>query len=167
MLNQHHPTEVFYMEHRSSRARRHMGSTPPSARRESEEPKLFRSILKSVLITIGIAACLITVASLALSFTPDPNALIPPVALGVCAATALLGGFLASRIHGSAALICGLLNGGIVMALMLLLSPLFRSYSSAYSAVISALLRATFLACSVAGAFLASHLASRKKPKRR
>ena len=167
MLNQHHPTEVFYMEHHSKRSRHRTLPASPSSRRESGEPNLFRSILKSVLITIGIATGLITVASLALSFTPDPNALIPPVALGVCAATALLGGFLALRIHGSSALICGLLNGGIVMALMLLLSPLFRSDSSAYSAVISALLHATFLACSVAGAFLASHLVSRKKPKRR
>ena len=166
MLNQHHPTEVFYMEHHSKRPRRVLPASH-SPRRESAEPHLFRSILKSVLITIGIAAGLITVASLALSFTPDPNALILPIALGVSAATALSGGFLALRIHGSAALICGLLNGGVVMALMLLLSPLFRSHSSAYSAGIAALLHATFLACSVAGSYLASHLASRKKPKRR
>ena len=155
------------MEHHSTRIHRPHRSSSPSARRENSDPVLLRSICKSIVITIGIALGLITVAALALSFTPDPNALILPVSLGVCAVTSFMGGFISLRIHGSGALICGLLNGGIVMALMLLLSLLFRSYASAHSTLVSALLHTAFLALSVAGAFAASYTKGPKKQKRR
>ena len=131
--------------------RRQTAKKPP----EEETLSLWvRHLAKGGLITVVAALGLTLIASLIAYFAPDPNALIRPLSLIAAALTALIGGFATVRIHRHAALLCGLLNGSVLTALMMLVSLFFTHYSSGYSAGISALLHTAFLLCSVAGACL-------------
>lgn len=129
----------------------------PAQRNQPEEdsPALWgKHLTKSLLITLAASLILMLVGALVAYFTPDPNALVHPLSLSCAALSALIGGFAAVRIHKHSALLCGLLNGSLATALMMLFSLFFRGYSSGYSAGISAMLHAAFILFSVAGAFL-------------
>ena len=130
---------------------------------EEDSPALWvRHIGKSLLITL-LAAVLLTVSlSLVAYFYSDPDRLIRPLGLFASGLTALIGGFAATRIHGHAALLCGLFNGSCTMALMILLSLFLGGHAAGYSVGISLLLHVGFLALSVLGAYLGL----RKKPKK-
>lgn len=136
------------------------------ARTQPEEESLslwVKHLGKSLVITLIAGTALTLIGSLIAYFTPDPNSFIRPMAIVAAALTALIGGFAALRIHGHAALMCGLLNGSLTTALMILVSLFFKDYSSGYSAGISCLLHTAFLLLSVMGAYLGL----RRKPKRR
>ena len=105
------------------------------------------------------------IAALIAYFSADPDSLTLPLGLAASALTALIGGFSAVRIHGHAALLCGLLNGAAMTALMMLVSLFFTSLSVGHSALISALLHTAFILLSVAGAYIGISQKS-KKPKR-
>ncbi len=141
---------------RRTRASGEVKSTLPSA----------RHILKSMAITLGVGLLLLLSLSLALYFSPSPSPMIQPAGLVAAALTALIGGFAASRIHGQSALLCGLINGAGLMAIMLLLSLFFAKHASAYSAAISCLLHACVPVLSVAGAYLGLRRAPKKKKRK-
>ena len=113
-----------------------------------------KKTLKAFLITLAVGAGLILLCSLAAYFMPDPDPMIHPLAYAAAALTALIGGIVAGRIHGSAPAVCGLTNGLLLLALMLLLSLFFRSLASGYTAWVSALLHAAVLLLSFAGALI-------------
>ena len=131
---------------------------PAAAGRRQQEtasPAEFpKKALRAFLVTLAIGAGLILLASLGAYFMPDPDPMIRPLAYAAAALTALLGGFAAGKLHGSAPAVCGLVNGLLLLALMLLLSLFFRSHASGYPAWASALLHAAVLALSFAGALL-------------
>lgn len=141
-------------KHRAPNARpvrRPAAKKPP----EEESPALWvKHLSRSMLVTLAAALVLTLGSSLIAYFTPNPNALVRPLSFVAAALTALIGGFAAVRIHKHAALLCGLLNGSLATALMMLVSLFFTAHSSGYSAGISALLHAAFILFSVAGAFL-------------
>ena len=114
-------------------------------------PKL---LLKGSAITIGIGFAMTVVTSLIAYFSTDPNTLIRPLAWGASAITALIGGFITTRLHKHSALICGLFSGGMMTCMMILASLFLKSFASGYSTLISALLHTGFILLSVAGAFL-------------
>lgn len=128
---------------------------------------LIRHIAKSTMIAIGIGACLLLVFSLALYFSPDPTPMIRPFGWIAAALTAFAGGFTASRIHGHGALICGLINGSVLTALMLLLALPCAHQASSYSAIVSCLLHVAFFAFSLAGAYLGLRRVPQKKKRKR
>ena len=127
----------------------------------TEVKNLPRDLCKSTLITLGLGALLLLVASLLLSFTADPLPLTLPVGMGIAAITAFLGGWVALRIHGQSALLCGLCNGSICLAVFLLLSLGIKELAS-HSSTLSLLLHLGFPLLSVAGAY-----AGRPSPKKR
>lgn len=139
--------------HRTATARpvRRRSANPP----EEDSPALWaKHLFKSLLIT-ALAALLLTVGSALIAyFSADPAALVRPLGLITAALTAVIGGFAAVRIHRRAALFCGLLNGSLATALMILVSLFFTGHSSGYSAGISALLHTAFILFSVMGSFL-------------
>ena len=112
-----------------------------------------KHLTKSLLITLAASLILMLGGSLIAYFTPDPNALVRSLSLACAALSALIGGFAAVRIHRHAALLCGIFNGSLATALMMLLSLFFTSYASGYSAGVSAMLHAAFILFSVAGSF--------------
>ncbi|MBQ9784036.1 MAG: TIGR04086 family membrane protein [Clostridia bacterium] len=126
-----------------------------------------RHILKSLAVTCGAGLLLILSLSLALYFSPNPSPLVQPVGLIAAALTALIGGFAAARIHGQSALLCGLINGIGLLAIMLLLSLFFAKHTSAYSALVSCLLHACVPVLSVAGAYLGLRRTPKKKKRKR
>ena len=141
-------------------AKAHSKKAVPPHREEDSLRARLQSTAKSAGITLGIGALLLLAATLALYFSPDPNPLIRPLGLLAAALTALLGGMIAIRIHKTAPLPCGLLNGSAVMAIMMVLSLFLGNYASALSATLAALLHVAFLLLSVLGACI-----GRKRPK--
>ena len=137
-----------------------------NTKNQPEEDSLalwIRHLSKSLAIT-ALAALLFTLGSALIAyFTPDPAALVRPLGLVASALTACIGGFAAVRIHRHAALLCGLFNGSLATALMMLLSLFFTAHASGYSAGISALIHAAFILFSVAGAFLGLPKAEKRK----
>ena len=132
-----------------------------------ETPVLWiKHLCKSFLITIASGFGLLLALSLAAYFYSDPNLLIHPMALIVAGLTALIGGIAAVRIHGHSALICGLLNGCILLGVMLLLSLFFKGQGIGYSAGVSCLLHAGIPVLSVAGAYLGLRRSPKKRSRR-
>ena len=134
-------------------------------RREEGGAQVSGKILKSFLFTLALGCGLLLLASLAVYFTPNPSPLIRPLGIAIAALTALGGGFLSGRIQGQNALFYGLCNGTLLLALMLLLSLLFRSLASGYSLWLSAALHAMIPLVSILGAILGTH--QKPKPKKR
>ena len=141
-------------------------SRPVSPSPDEESPALWvKHIGKSLLISVCAGLMLSLIAALIAYFSADPDSLTLPLGLAASALTALIGGFSAVRIHGHAALLCGLLSGSAMTALMMLISLFFTSFSIGHSALISALLHTVFILLSVAGAYIGINQKS-KKPKR-
>ena len=124
-----------------------------------------KHLLKSLGITLLTALVLLLLASLAAYFSPDPAKMVQPLALLSSLLTALVGGFAAVRIHGHSALLCGLCNGMLFLALMLPTSLFFTPFASGYSALISCLLHVAFLLLSMLGGYLGLKKGKPKKKK--
>ena len=127
---------------------------------------LVKHIGLSVLLTSLVSVLLVTVFSLLAYFGTDSDKWTMPLGLVASALTALFGGMIASRIHGHSALICGLLNGSLMMALMMLLSLLMIKSAYGYSAGISCLIHTAFLLFSVAGAYLGAPKADKTRKRK-
>ena len=131
---------------------------------ESGSELFFPHLLKGLAVTVGAGiGCLLTLSAIAY-YCADPSALIPFFALLGAGFTALIGGFSTARLHKHAALLCGLGNGGLLLALMLLLSLGFSKNGSGYSTAISLLLHTGIPILSILGAYLGL---PKSAPKRR
>ena len=135
------------------------------SKKEDASAALLLDLIKSMAVTLLIGLLSLLICSLLAYFTEDPNAFIQPLGILSAAITAFGGGFAAMRFHRQSALLCGLLNGCALMAVMLLLSLAFASQASHYSMPISLLLHLSLPILSVFGAFLGVPRA--KKPKKR
>ncbi len=133
----------------------------PSKAASSSHTVFSKETLRAFLITLAIGGGLILVMSLGAYFHPDPDSIIHPLAYVAAALTAFFGGFTAGKLRGNAPAICGLVNGILLTAVMLLLSFFFLSESSGYSALISTLLHTAVPVLSVLGAVVGI-----KKPQR-
>jgi putative membrane protein (TIGR04086 family) len=130
---------------------------PPSRTQgedDSSASTFFRHVAKSLAVSLLAGAGLVFAFSLLVYFLPDPNTAIKPLALTAAALTALIGGFAAVRIHGHAALLCGLCNGMLLMGGMILASLFLGAHASGYTALQSCLLHVAFLLLSVLGSYL-------------
>ncbi len=122
-----------------------------------------KQLLRATLISLAIGLVLLIGLSLAAYFYADPDALVRPLGLVAAGLTAMVGGFATVRIHGDSALICGLLIGSILTALMMLASLFCTALSSEYSVGISALLHLGFMLLSVVGAYIGLKKTQKKK----
>ena len=105
---------------------------------------------------------LLFAAGLAVYFLPDPDPAIRPVALLISFLVAFVGGVISGRIHRAAPALCGTLNGCLLLALMLLLSLIFRDSAFGYSLGIALLLHALIPLLSLAGALFGVRKKGRK-----
>lgn len=134
--------------------RQHSKKRTPAKSPATEGAIFTKQTFKAFLITLAIGAGLILTLSLGAYFHPDPDSIIRPLALIAAALTAFFGGFTAGKLRGGAPAICGLINGILLTAVMLLLSLCFRAYSSGYSQLVSTLIHAAVPVLSFAGALL-------------
>ena len=128
---------------------------------------LMRNAAKSFLLSLATGAILLLLFSLIAYFQADPSVLILPLGLAAVGLTGFLGGVFLVRLHKHSALICGLLNGTLVEAFLLLLSLFFSKHASGYSLPVALLIHAGFLLLSVLGAFLGLPKPEKKKPLKR
>ena len=142
----------------SARPNHHKPLHRPQNRTQSEDDAsasvFLRHIGKSLAVSILSGATLMLAFSLLAYFLPNPNVAIKPLALTAAALTALIGGFASVRIHGHAALLCGLCNGTLLMGGMILASLFLGAHASGYNALQSCLLHVAFLLFSVLGSYL-------------
>ncbi|MBE6589302.1 MAG: TIGR04086 family membrane protein [Ruminococcaceae bacterium] len=129
--------------------------SPKRQAADSGSSSLFLHAAKGFLISILSSLILMLLASLAAYFSPDPGRLIPIQGILIAYLTSFIGGFSAVKLHGHSALLCGLITGCMLTALLLLLSLFFRGSATPYSTWISLLLHATLLLASPVGAYLA------------
>ncbi len=160
MINQNHSS-------RNKREKSIAHSRSNTTAQETASSHLATHLATSFGITILIGMLLLLVCTAIAYFCPDPNATVQVFGLIASALTALFGGFTSIKLHKHSALFCGLLNGLLVSAFMLLLSLFFAKYASGYSAGISCLLHMIFLVFSVLGAYLGLPKSSSKKKKKR
>jgi putative membrane protein (TIGR04086 family) len=151
------------------KVKRHPKKTVPvvrrqeKAREEASPAQFFKNAFHALLWSIGTAILLCVAAALAAYYSPDPTRIILPLGLSASALTALLGGMIAIRTHGHGALLAGLSNGALLMALMILGSLFCKPLATGYATWLSLLLHAIFLCLSVVGATLGR----RRTPKRK
>ena len=169
MLYQQIPYGGFFMN--TTAKRNPKAKHTPHARKstaESTAANFMKALFKSISITLGIGTVLLISASLAAYFYVDPATIIRPLALSASALTAFTGGIVAARMHQkSSALACGLRNGGILIALMILISLFLKPYASGYSAIVSLILHAAFLLLSVIGATVGKRSPQKKRHTRK
>ena len=134
---------------------------------EDSPALLMRNAAKSLALTVLFSLVLLLALSLGLYFSPNPNPLIAPMGIAAACVSATVGGMIAAKAHRHSALLCGLLNGCGMSALMLIASLFFRSHASGYPAWLSSLLHVAFFGCSVLGAYLSSRTGTRKKRRRK
>lgn len=124
---------------------------PKKPTKQREEP-FWKNAAKAFLRTLAIGAMLLLIGSLAICFLGDPAPAIRPIALLLAATTALIGGWISGRIHRTAPALCGLCNGALLLACMLLLSLPLHTYAAGYSLGTALLLHALVPVLSVIGA---------------
>lgn len=151
--------------------KRHPKKSVPVGRRQENIPledspaQFFRHALHALLWSIGVGVLLCVAAALAAYFSPDPTRMILPLGLSASALTALLGGVISIRRHGHGALLAGLTNGALLMALMILGSLFCKPLASGYATWLSLLLHALFLFLSVVGASLGRRRTQKRKKR--
>lgn len=155
----------------STDKRRQLTRQIPKKRTPSKSPAAEGAIFTkqtftAFLITLAIGAGLILMLSLGAYFHPDPDSIIRPLALVAAALTAFFGGFTAGKLRGGAPAVCGLINGILLTALMLLLSLCFRAHSSGYSPLVSTLIHAAVPVLSFVGALLGTKKTSKNIRRR-
>ncbi len=130
---------------------------PHPSQKETAEASssLFYHALYGFLLSLPISLILMLISSLAAYFSPDPGALIAPLGVICALLTAFLGGFLGVYRHKHAALLCGVINASLLLALLLLLSLFFKDSATPYSVWIAILLHTALPVSSVTGAYLA------------
>ena len=133
---------------------------------QEDSPRLFAlHAAKSALFSVLFGLLLLLLLSLALSYTPNPSPFIGPIGWISSGLTALVGGIIAVRIHGKSALLCGAVNGCVLMALMLIASLFFKENASSLSVGMCIALHAAFLALSIAGGYVGMPKPSKRKKK--
>ena len=129
-------------------------------------PTLWAShLLKALLIALAAGTALLLSATAIAYFTPNPSDWIPGLGLLASALTATVCGFATAKLHGHAALLCGLYSGTLCMLLMLLASLFFKLHATGYAAWFSTILHAGFVVCAIGGAYLGARQPKKRKRK--
>ena len=122
-------------------------------------------LAKALLIALVAGLFLLLVGTTTAYFTPNPTDWLTLFGLLGAALASWVCGFAMRRLHGQAALLCGLYAGTALLLLLLLGSLVFGAYTSGYSAWVSCLLHVGVLLCAIVGAYCGNR--SKKKRKKR
>ena len=123
---------------------------------------IFSTSLRGALFAIAVSILLGIVFCFIAYRTGDPSALLFPLSLSALYVGAFLAGFICRRKVGHSFFVCGLISGGILMALIIFISFFFpHSLSSSHSFGISFLLHSLIVIFSILGGYM-----GQKKPKR-
>ena len=129
--------------------------------------KLFPSVGMGVLTSIISMMALSVLMALIIYRTADPASYVTPAAYTALYISALIAGLASSKLNKRSALLCGLLTGGLLLAICFIMGLILSgAHSSDYSVVEDLLLKCAVLVCSVIGAFIGSTQKTRKNKKR-
>ena len=107
------------------------------------------------LASIILILIMAIVLSYLLSKAADPIRLVTPTALCALYISALIGGFIATRLNKCSALLCGICVGTAIAALGFIISlTISDSLSSGASTSRSLMLRLSIIVCSVIGSYI-------------
>jgi putative membrane protein (TIGR04086 family) len=144
-------------------------AAPPSVRQsDGDDSPLFITVLKNSalgLIAALLSGILLISVSCAIAYAnPNPEALTLPLALASLMVSMFVGGFVCSRLTGSAPLFCGIVCGGMItLCTMLLALCLVGAPSIEYGFWLSALIHAfAIMFCSLGA--LMGNMKRRPKP---
>jgi putative membrane protein (TIGR04086 family) len=154
----------FFMNQTNTKKRK-SGTKKTASTVESPARLWCIHLAKALLIALAAGAFLLLLGATVAYFSPNPTDWISLFGLAAAAITALVCGYAARRLHGHAALLCGLYAGSALLLLLLLGSLFFGAYTSKYSAWLSCALHSGVLLCTVIGAYCGNH--PKKKRKKR
>ena len=145
--------------------KRKSGAKKASSTAESPAKLWCIHLAKAFLIALTAGAFLLLVGTAVAYFTPNPTDWITVFGLAAAVVSALVCGYAARKLHGHAALLCGLYAGSALLLLLLLGSLFFGAYTSGYSAWLSCLLHVGIVVCTTVGAYCGN--CTKKKRKKR
>ncbi len=160
-------------DNRNTRAivRSHSSAVVARSRADDDAP-LFTAVLKSslwgMLATFISGLILISVLSAAALASPDPLALITPLALVALFPSAFVGGFVTAKGVKDAPALCGIICGGLITLCGVLLSIILKDLASSELELWQALLlHALVVTFSVLGAFAGNVKRAKNKFRKR
>lgn len=141
---------------------------PHKKRRSAEESASFSQLLLHAAIGMGAAllcaTAMLLLGAILCARSSDPTQMTLPWGLGTLYLSALLGGLITARQHGSSALLCGTVCGLLLLVFFWIVS-IFFSESDNFSLALSLVLRLLTAIFSMFGAFLGVKR-TRKRPRR-
>jgi putative membrane protein (TIGR04086 family) len=147
----------------------HENRKPPHKKKHSAEEAaspswLFLHAAIGAGIALLFATAMLLVGAFLCARSSDPTKMTLPWGLGALYLSALLGGLVTTRQHGSSALLCGTLCGLLLLVFFWIVS-IFFSKSDNFSLAVSLILRLLTAIFSIFGAFLGVRR-TRKRPRR-
>lgn len=136
-----------------------------------EEKGSFLEIVKSALfalpVTLIIGAILLVITAFIAYSASDPDAIIDPLSVSVLMLSAVLGGFVASRRCGHAAVVCGAVSGVLFCIALFIVSLCFgeetcETLAPRISQLASLCLKLAVVALEVLGAVIAQVLTQKR-----
>lgn len=125
------------------------------------------NILKGFLFEVVFGILLILILCTLVYRSSDPDKLIIPASLAALYITALFGGFVLAKINRKAAVICGAISGGLLLAVTFLMSFATAPFPyETYSNTTGVMLRFAVIPTSVFGAYIASKTTGNRSKKR-
>ncbi|MBQ9162840.1 MAG: TIGR04086 family membrane protein [Clostridia bacterium] len=165
-------------EQNKHRTRRENDPFSGGTRGLSEEEGVFKIAffagLFALPVSLGIGLALLLALSFAAYSNPDPDKLIAPLGITALILTSVLCGFVSARRGGRAAVLCGLMGGGLFALALFAISLCFGDETTAAltlgaTGVVDLLLHAGVIVLALIGATLSNALKNAKesKPKHR
>lgn len=122
-------------------------------------------LAKSLLISLSTGLALLLIGTTIAYFTPNPSDWVAWLGFLAALITATVCGYSMAKLHGHAALLCGLYAGSACMLVLLLISLFFKEHASGYVAWLSCLLHAGFVLCAVVGASIGIRPPKKRKKR--
>lgn len=127
-----------------------------SGERPLSPSSLLKNISRGLLIELLIGILFFFCAAYVVYRSPDPDSNAVAGALAALYLTAIFGGFAVTKINRHGALICGLINGVMLLAVLFCVSFFVEPFPyETFSGGIKAILHFLVIPASLAGAFLA------------
>lgn len=144
--------------HRTARHTEHASASPAPLLRACLLGFLCALVAATLLLFVGAALCMLA---------EDPNSPTRPMAFGVLCLSSAIGGFVAARHYRGAALVCGLVSGGLLIGVFCLIAPLVGSAGEELPFALALALRLLGLLCAVLGALVGARPKTHRRRKAR
>ncbi len=149
---------------KTKRDSRHTQADPES----TDIIRTLKSSIKGGALGLFISVVLATLMCAVAYASPNPDALLSPLALAALYLSAFCAGAISARINGSSSLLCGIFSGGLFMLAYMLVSLFFPAELSAkYGFFVSFLFHSLIILMSILGGYAGQKRAKKShKPKR-